>query len=539
MTFRAPNADDKELGAKVADMLRDRIQDKYSTKKGYVLPTKDVASTLEQSGFPPSDTLPPSEEKSLANLLHADVYVTGTVLQTGRNYRVDARMVLSRDNQYGQPLPVQQKEDLGDALEDVSKSVRDAIKQLEGENVCRSKAYDGKNAEAIAAARKAIAEYPTSTLARLCIANIDYGFYAKATNHVDSLRFADSTLAVALQVLNIDSLSIPALKFATELYKVRGDSARSRASALMLIKADPSDTKMIDQVINELASTGHAAEAIPLVKDMLDRNPGDPSSMHTAFSVYYAAEDYTDLLALGPELVRVDTVAADSTYFIRMAYAQMQLKAPQKAAELMAQATAKYPANAEFWIMYYRYLNDAGQTQQALEALKKAAELDPTHDLIQLAGFYARQNQSDSVYAILDKMSGLSTLDAETKSRASQFALSQASQASKAAVTSKALTDYDRAIKFAKLSDKLQASDVAKFIGGGAVLAVLQIQLQENVTGKSCAVAQSAKDYMNYGQTALSGIPADSQWGDQAKRYLGFLGQFTPSLSAQLKQFCK
>lgn len=541
MTFRAPNAEDKDLGAKAADMLRDRIQDKFSQKKVYVLPTKDVASTLEQSGFPPNDTLPPSEEKSLANLLHADNYVTGTVTQSGPLYTVDAKLVLSRDNEYAQPLPIQKNRDLGDALDDVSKQVREAMKQLEGEQTCRSKAYEGKVADALSAARRAVADYPASTLARLCIANVNYALYSKATTHADSLRLADSTLAVTNEILRYDSLNVPALQFATELYKLRGDSARSRASALTLVKADPSNSKLVEEVINELAATGHAQDAIPLVKDMLDRNPGDPASMHTAFSVYYAAEDYTDLVALGPELVRVDTAAADSTYFSRMALAQSQLKAPQKAAEIMAQATAKYPTRVQGWINYYRYLSEAGQTQQALDALKHAADLDPEHQLLPLAGFYARQNppQLDTVYVLLSKYAALPGLDSMQKETAAKFASSEAGAASRAFTASMSDADFDQTLKFAKLSDQLSPNDLAKVIGGTAILKWSQKQLQNNVAAKNCSVAQNVKENLAYAQTAFSGISPTSTYGGQTKMFLGIVTQFTPSVNAQIKQFCK
>ena len=45
----------------------------------YVLPTKDVTNTLEQSGFSATDPLAANDEKALSNLLRANDYVTGQI----------------------------------------------------------------------------------------------------------------------------------------------------------------------------------------------------------------------------------------------------------------------------------------------------------------------------------------------------------------------------------------------------------------------------------------------------------------------------
>jgi tetratricopeptide (TPR) repeat protein len=538
MTFRTPGIEDKALGAKAADKLRDHIQDKFSERKVYVVPTKDVANNLEASGFPINDTLPPVEERTLANLLRADDYVTGRVTRDGRVYHVDARLVLSRDARYAQPLPPQQNDDLDDALDDMSKALREAMKQLPAERSCVGKARSGDVEGAIAVAREAIQDYPAATLVRLCIANIQYDLYRNATTAADSLSRADSTLAVANVILQYDSLSVPALRFATELYKLRGDSARSRQAALTLVKADPSDSKLVEQVINELASTGHAADAIPLVKDMLERNPGDSATLHTAFAVYVAAQDWPNVVATGPALVRTDTAAADTTYYLRMAYAHEQMKEPQKAAEVMAQAVAKFPNNRGLLLGQFKYLNDVGQTQQAGEVLKKLATLDPGQGLLQLAGFYARQNQPDSVYATLQTLSQQTLSDTALRSVAAKFAMAQASLASKAAAVSKSDSDFVRAIHFGQLSDKLEPSDLAKFMTGAAVLQLSQKQLQANVEGKSCSVAQSVRDNLAIGQSALEGVSPSSSYGGQAKTYVGYLKQFLPPVKAQIEKFC-
>ncbi|MDQ2890240.1 MAG: hypothetical protein M3R65_06750, partial [Gemmatimonadota bacterium] len=308
MTFQSQ---EKGTGAKAADELRNQLKDTFNPKDVYVLPTKDVNNTLEQSGFSASDPLASNDEKALANLLRSDEYITGTINKapTG-GYAVDARMVLARDNTLSQALPTATAAKLGDVMDKVSKSARDAMKQLDGEHSCISKARANDIPGALAAARQGIAAYPQATLARLCEANVFYSEFSKATTHADSIALADSVLAVTRVIAQQDPKSVAALTFNAQLFKVIGDSTQARATLLALIRADPGNDKLITQIVNELAGSGHANEAIPLVKELLDRSPGDPQLLHTAFLVYLAASDWQSAVTTGPELIRADTSAA-------------------------------------------------------------------------------------------------------------------------------------------------------------------------------------------------------------------------------------
>src|SRR5690606_32563215 len=118
------------------------------------------------------EPLNPNDARTLANLMRADEYVDGVVLQQGGEYKVEARLVLSRNLDLAQPLPVQTVSKPADAGAAIAKAVKDAREQLESEKACYTAASGGQDAEAIAAGRKAIEAYPQSTLGRLCILNV-------------------------------------------------------------------------------------------------------------------------------------------------------------------------------------------------------------------------------------------------------------------------------------------------------------------------------------------------------------------------------
>ena len=536
MTFQSQ---EKGTGAKAADHLRDRLQKEFNIRDVYVLPTKDVTNTLEQSGFSATDPLAANDEKALSNLLRADDYVTGQITKapTG-GYQVDARLVLARDNTVWQALPPATGNKPNDAMDQVAKSVKDAMNQLDNERECVNKARGNDLAGALAAARAGNKDYANAEMTRLCEANVFYAQYAKATNRADSARFADSVLAVTNQIVKIDPRSTAALRFNAELYKVKGDSAQARAALVSLIRADPSNDKLITQVVNELAGSGHAQDAVPLVKELLQRSPGDPQMLRTAFLVYLAASDWQDAVAAGPELIRADTAAADSTYFVRMAGAYTSLNQTPQALSALQAGTAKYPNSSSLLLAYASALRKAGQGQQAADVLKKAVAANPNNPqaLLLLADTYAQSNQFDSVAAVLQRGSAMPGAD---KSTFAQYALGQGSNAFKAANASKNRADFQKAIELLQVSDRIQASTDAKFLIGASAFSIAQSAATEANASKSCSLARTAQDALEQAQSGLLAGANDAKYKAPATQYLQYVQQFRPAITAQVKRFCR
>ncbi len=540
MTFQSQ---EKGTGAKAADELRDQLKDKFNPKDVYVLPTKDVNNTLEQSGFSASEPLAGNDEKALANLLRADEYVTGIVNKSGTGYTVDARMVLARDNTLSQALPSATAGKLGDAMDNVSKSVREAMKQLDGEHSCYSKARGNDFSGALAAARQGIAAYPQATLARLCSANVFYFEFQKATTHADSVALADSILGVTRVITQQDTRSVAALTFNAQMYKVIGDSTQARATLLQLIRADPSNDKLITAIVNELAGSGHANDAIPLVKELLDRSPGDPQLLHTAFLVYLAANDWKSAVATGPELIRADTSAADASYYTRMAAAYMNLNQASDSATAITTLQAgaqKYPSNSDLLLGLASALRRSNRAAEAVAVLKRAIAANPNNPqaLLLLADSYAQATppQYDSVAAVLQRASVLAGAD---KATIAQYALGQGNNMYKAANASKDRTQFLAAIKMLQLSDGIAPSVDAKFLTGVSAFSVAQSAYNEANTGKSCPLAQMARDNLALAQTGLQAGAADDKYKTAATQFLPVIAQFRPAADAQVKKFCK
>ena len=185
-------AGEKGLGVQAADAVRSRMNSEFPFKQVYVLPKTDINATLEASGFPITDALEAHDQRALATLLRADEYVTGTVSKTATGVKVDANLVLARDNALVQPIGSYEVKSVGDAAGAISKELKEARKQIDAEKKCINSARDQKYDAAIAAAKEGIVLYPRATLARICMANVMITQKAPAAEQLAIARFEAS-----------------------------------------------------------------------------------------------------------------------------------------------------------------------------------------------------------------------------------------------------------------------------------------------------------------------------------------------------------
>jgi tetratricopeptide (TPR) repeat protein len=352
------------------------------------------------------------------------------------------------------------------------------------------------------------------------------------------VAFADSVLAVTQTIVQNDSSSVAALRFNAELYKVTGDSAKSRGALVALIRADPNNAKLITQVVNELAGSGHAAEAVPLVKELLQRSPGDPQLLRTAFLVYLAANDWQSAVAAGPELIRSDTSAADSSYYTRMAAAYVQLNQPDSAIMQLQAGVQKFPNSSPLLLALASSLRKNNRADEAVAVLNKVVAVDPGNSqaMLLLADSYAKANQPDSVASLVQRAAAVPGADKHTLSL---VALQQGNAMYRAANTSKSRDDFEAAIKMLQLSDSIEPSVDAKFLVGASAFAVAQNDFNAANAGKSCELANSAHDALVMAQTGVEAGAADERYKATADQLLGVIKQFLPASESQIKNFCK
>jgi len=529
---------DKELGVQAAEAIRSQLSKQTNVRDLVVVPKADINNSLASSGYSTTEALAPGDAKALATLVRAPQYLEGTVTKTPTGFKIDSRLIISRDMTKGQALPSAQSAKLDDAANQVAKAIKDARRQLPAEESCHNNVAQGKYQEAVAAARQGLSSYPTANIVGACL--------AEAYN---SLKQSDSVIAVAERIRSTDPRNTPALTLLTTTLRARIDSppagwdaARAKADTTKLLEvlaalaaADPTNIRLVQNVVNEYAKLGHSQDALPLVKDLLQNNPGDPQLLNLAWLVYLNAKDYQGAIDVGNEMVRVDTAAATADYYRRLAAAYTAINQAQKASEAAAKGMAKFPNDPTLSVITANSLFKAGQLPAALEAAKKAIAANPKNPqaYFLLATIQGAMNQYDDVFNTINQAKA----NGADPAGLSQIALQQGSNAFKAGQGSKDRADFQRAIKFLQLSDQLQSSADAKFLLGASAFSLGQSAVNDANEKRSCDLARMARDAFNL---ASINLPAGGQkYPTEAAQLLTAIPPFTPAVDNEVKRFCK
>ncbi|MGH7605610.1 MAG: tetratricopeptide repeat protein [Gemmatimonadaceae bacterium] len=529
---------DKDLGVQAAEAIRNQLQKQTNVRDLVVVPKSDINNSLTSSGYSTTEALAPGDAKALATLVRAPQYLEGTVTKTPTGVKIDSRLIISRDMTRGQVLPTATAGKLDDAADQVAKSIRDARRQLEGEETCHNDVSQGKNQEAVAAARRAMQGYPNANIAAACLVDA----YA-------ALKMDDSVIAVSERIQASDPRNIPSLRRLITTYRTRIDSpppgttsAQLQADTTKLLHSlaalaasDPTNIKQVQDVVAELGSLGRANDAAPLVRDLLQNNPGDPQLLQLAWLVYLNAKDYQGAIDVGTELVRVDSAAATADYYTRLIAAYIALNQSQKASEAAAIGAKKFPNDSNLALYSLQQLYKGGQLQLALDAAKKFVAANPKN----ANGYYLL----GTIQGALNQYDDLAnTLQAAKNNGADptalgQIALKTGSDAYKAGQGSKDRADFQRAIRFLQLSDQLQSTADAKFLLGASAFSLGQSATIDANEKRSCDLARTAKDAFNL---ASMNLPAGGQkYPNEAAQLLTAIPQFTPAVDNEVKRFCK
>jgi tetratricopeptide (TPR) repeat protein len=194
--------------------------------------------------------------------------------------------------------------------------------------------------------------------------------------------------------------------------------------------------------------------------------------------VLRAANRWKEAIAAGQAYVAADPTAADSGYYQRLISDYASDSAYGKAAEAAAQAIAKYPRNANLYLLKAQNERRAGQLDAAIASLRKGLELDPKAPGANL--LLAQMNvDTGKLDEAIAAVKADVAADPTNKERNAQFLLGLGSNAYRAAAASKKPEDFQKAMKLSQASDEMNPSPQAKFIAAVAAWQLLAPSLQQ------------------------------------------------------------
>ena len=528
-TFKTP---DKKLGPDVAESVREHISGDVSYRTLYVLPKQDVNATLEASGYSTTDALLPADANALAKLLRADEYIEGIVEKSATGYSVTGYLILTRDMNLVQPLGTFEAAKIDQAVDKLSKSYQDAHnKTFDNEKSCRLLAREGKAADAQKQADAGIKAFPKSTWLRFCQLAI----------YKDTKRPAPEILKVVEEILDIDPKSKPALNEAVNQYDVAGNKEKKVQALMALYTSDPTNSKLQESVVRELAATGKMDMAKPIIEKAVQDNPGDVGLVRLYWLILASIKDYKKSTAVGEEMVKMDTSLADTTYYSKQIAAYAADSNFAKAAENAAKATAKYPKEATLWVVRGQLERKIGQAQQSVESFKRALSIDPKTEgaRLQIINAIVEQQQYDSAFIAI-KEAQTAGEDANTLASISVTMGNRVFQVANKA-TEKTIAGFKKAMPYLMYADQTSKEAAtktnAKYLIGVSNFFIMQIAATDAPKEKSCELAKTAAEALFLAQTNL---PAGGSMDPKTVgQLMGALPQFEAPVAGQVKAFCK
>jgi tetratricopeptide (TPR) repeat protein len=520
---------EKTLGIQVADAIRERMAGEFLMRTLYIVPWSDIKNTLEASGYSSTEPLNPNDTKQLATLIRADEYIEGTIARdNGGALSADLDMYITRGSE-GQVQPLDKVSGArpGDVARAVTRQVEEARKQLPHVNTCFLSWRQNKYAEALSAARRAIDVYPKSSMARVCVLEI----------YNSQKLGADSIISASEAVLAIHADNRRALTLVADAYSEKGNEDKHIETLTKLLAANPTDVRMQERVVNVLAASGKAAMAKPIIDEAVRQNPGDPSLVRLQWKIYLALKDWKGAVAIGEEMVKTDTAAADSGFYNALVAAYVSDSQPQKAAEAASRGAAKFPTNPGFFVAQAQLFRQVGQLPQALAAIEKAIALDGKNGgyYLQQAQIFIEMQRADSAIASLRK----ALENGADKATVGGMALTQGNQIYRRFTTSKDTTDLVTSLPIVYWADSVNATPLtALLIGAISVQLGQQLMTVANDL-KSCEMATRAGDLFTEAQIYLPRAAADQSNQSTVAQLMTALQQLSSFPDRQKAAFCK
>ncbi len=363
---------DRRLARQVAASLRSYISRLANKKEVRVLDGDTTEHLLEFAGYKPDTVVAGATLHDLAHLLRADEIVVGSVSgKRGGPVDVTAEITLVRDWRLRQPLPTVHAATPAAAADSLAHEVIRARTQMIGLRRCENAARSSQAARAVDEARRAVAGYPRSTLAKTCL----------ATEMVMSGASADSVAKVTEEVLAVDSLNIIAAVLRAEALSAMKEPTTAAAEWSRVVALRPDSLELGVLAVEWMLRLREPAFAVTSGHLLLQKQPGEMQVRRLMFSAYSALADQKNTAALGDSLDAEDLEFRDDSVFEASHVAALRaIGDTLGAVSKIARSVKRHPNDP---ILYLEYLQlVAGENSSAFQrGLERFPEVSDIHVL--------------------------------------------------------------------------------------------------------------------------------------------------------------
>ena len=518
-------SNERNMGWQFADQLRERMGGDFMGRTLWIIVKSDIDNALEQSGYSKTEPLNPNDSKQLANLIRAEEYVEGTINKTDAGYEFEGFYQLVRGDGMVQPLPKVAAPKLGDVAKAVSTAIDAARKPIDEVKNCVLKWRQNQYPGALADAAKGLKDYPNSVMARVCRLEL-----------ANSQKWgADSIITIGEEIVKLHPDNRRALLLLSSAYDEKKLDEKYIGTLTKLLAADPTNVRLIEITVEAIARTGQFAVAKPIIDEAVKQNPGDPNLIRLQYRVYIAIKDYAQAAAIGEEMIKTDTAAADTGFFQRQIGAYQAANDTAKALEAASRGAAKYPNNETFWQLIAQFARQTGQMPVALNAYQKLLALNPKTPAVnlQIARILNEQGETDKALEYVKAAQAAG----DDKTAVAGIATSIADKIRKQYEADKNKATGLRALEVLKMAESIQPSEAIYFLTGFVQYQIGSAILQEANTAKDCEGSKEAKNYIVDAEINLP--KGGRQFAQQLAQILPALQQLSAYPDQMIKAYCK
>ena len=528
-------SNERGVGWQFADQLRDRMGGDFMGRTLWIIVKSDIEQALDQSGYSKTEPVNSNDARQLANIVRAAEYVEGTINKTDAGYEFNGALLLVRGDGMVQPLPKITGAKLGDVTKGVSSAIEEARKPIDEVDSCVLKWRQNQFPGAIADAAKGLREYPNSVMARVCL--IEVANSQKAG--------ADSIIKIGEQITTLHPDNRRALSLLADAYGEKKMNDKYISTLTRLLAADPTNARLAQRVVEAIAATGQFEVAKPIIDEIVKQNPGDPALARTQYLIHIAsartadstasARNFAAAAALGEEMIKTDTAAADTSFFTKQVGAHLFSGDTTKALETASRGANKFQNNAGLWMLVAQLARQTGQMSQALTAIEKVIAIDPKTSGINLQKAFVLSNQNQDDAAIEALKAALAAGDDKTQvagvtNTIANKLFRQYGESKDKAVALKAL-------EVLKFSEEASPTPTAFFLRGALNLQLAVAALQEAQPEKSCEKSRAAKDY--FVEAEINIPKGGTQFAAQIQQLMPTVAQYSPYPDQMIKAYCK
>jgi predicted Zn-dependent protease len=395
--FGRDQVGDSGLAVTIGDAVRQRMLDAHTD--AFQTITRDaVCRFLQESGFPCTAALDPSQIGQLAHVMNARYMVDGVIFPHGQ----DSVLVMGRllQNVRTNPIAasatiVEARDKVGDrtgrALAD---RLADKSRSFDHTTECRNQLEAKDYGKAVDAANRALRYDHESAGAYLCLAQVREAQGAPT----------DSVLAALEAAHDADSLNTIVGRQLFIIFQDRHDTTQMLRMLRDIMRVDVNDVDIRKMAVELEVRRGHPDSAVMILNMALARNPNQ-FDLQVLKAIALGVEGkYDEAGAAMTAAGAADTTKIDSLFLARTLAFYDAANDTTNAMKWRRVCTVRTPTNSDCWFRYASGLYDQHDTTGAISAMRHFVELRPETGRAQtaLASYFAAAEQTDSALAEAD-----------------------------------------------------------------------------------------------------------------------------------------